>query len=84
MEHPVSVLLQNRSSIVVFDDVGCGKTSMIKAMAAYTKRHIVEIPLSRIHTCDELKQAFFLDSYDKVELDFANKIIVFEDIDCSK
>lgn len=57
---------------------------MIKAIASYTKRHLVEIPLSRIRICDELKQAFFLDSYDKTDLDFTNKIIVFEDIDCSK
>jgi hypothetical protein len=57
---------------------------MIKAIASYTKRHIVEIPLSRIQTCNELKQAFFLDSYDTTDLGFSNKIIVFEDIDCSK
>ncbi|CAF2031367.1 unnamed protein product [Rotaria magnacalcarata] len=55
---------------------------MIKAIASYTKRHLVEIPLSRIRTCDELKQAFFLGSYDKTDLDFKKKIIVFEDIDC--
>lgn len=57
---------------------------MIKAIAAYTKRHLVEIPLSRIRTCDELKRAFFLNSYDKLDLNFDKKIIVFEDIDCSK
>ena len=57
---------------------------MIKAIASYTKRHLIEIPLSRIRTCDELKQAFFLDSYDNINLDFDNKIIIFEDIDCSK
>jgi len=53
-------------------------------MAAYTGRHLVEIPLSRIRTCDELKRAFYLNSYDTIELDFSNKLIVFEDIDCSK
>ncbi|CAF4207043.1 unnamed protein product, partial [Adineta steineri] len=62
--------------------IGCGKTSTIKALASYTKRHLVEIPLSRIRTCDELEQAFFLNSYDMTNLDFSNKIIVFEDIDC--
>jgi hypothetical protein len=53
-------------------------------MAAYTGRHLVEIPLSRIRTCDELKRAFYFNSYDTIELDFSNKLIVFEDIDCSK
>jgi hypothetical protein len=58
--------------------------STIKAMATYTGRHLVEIPLSRIRICDELKRAFYLDSYDTIELNFANKLIVFEDIDYSK
>ena len=38
---------------------GCGKTSTIKAIANYTKRHIIEIPLSRVTTCRELKEIFF-------------------------
>jgi hypothetical protein len=53
-------------------------------MAAYTGRYLVQIPLSRIRTCDELKRAFYLSSCDTIELDFASKLIVFEDIDCSK
>ncbi|CAM4771966.1 unnamed protein product [Rotaria magnacalcarata] len=68
--------------LLFYEAPGCGKTSMIKAIASYAKRRLVEIPLSRIRTCDELRQAFFLDSYDKSDLDFNNKIIVFEDIDC--
>ncbi|CAF4311531.1 unnamed protein product, partial [Adineta steineri] len=68
--------------LLFYGSPGCGKTSTIKALASYTKRHLVEIPLSRIRTCDELEQAFFLNSYDMTNLDFSNKIIVFEDIDC--
>ncbi len=76
--------IQNKTWMKTLSHIGCGKTSTIKAMAAYTGRHLVEIPLSRIRTCDELKRAFYLDSYDTIELNFANKLIVFEDIDCSK
>ncbi|CAF1349771.1 unnamed protein product [Adineta ricciae] len=68
--------------LLFYGSPGCGKTSMVKAIAAYTKRHLVEIPLSRIRTCAELQQALFLNSYDMVDLDFDKKIIIFEDIDC--
>ncbi|CAF4193369.1 unnamed protein product [Adineta steineri] len=68
--------------LMFYGEPGCGKTSTIKAIAAYTGRHLVEIPLSRIRSCDELKRAFYLNSYDTIDLNFSDKIIVFEDIDC--
>lgn len=37
---------------------GTGKTSTIKAIANYTKRHIVEISLSRIKTYKDLQKVF--------------------------
>lgn len=68
--------------LMFYGKPGCGKTSAIKAIAKYTKRHIVEIPLSRIKKFGELKDIFFMDKYNHVDLSFENKIIVFEDIDC--
>ena len=38
---------------------GTGKTSLIKAMAHYTKRHIVSVPLHRIRTNQELMDLMF-------------------------
>jgi chaperone BCS1 len=61
---------------------GTGKTSLIKAVANYTKRHIVEISLSRVKKFGELKDLFLMNKYKGINLDFQNKIIVFEDIDC--
>jgi hypothetical protein len=83
-ENTCSRLPTTTRGIKTFFYIGCGKTSTIKAIAAYTGRHLVEIPLSRIRTCDELKRAFYLNSYDTIDLNFSNKLIVFEDIDCSK
>lgn len=61
---------------------GCGKTSTIKAITNYTKRHIVEIPLSKIKTCTELKNIFFDELICNHYVPSDKKIIVLEDIDC--
>lgn len=65
---------------------GTGKTSFIKAIANYTKRHIVSISLKMIKTKKHLDAVFFEERYNeqnvKGSITFENKIIVFEDIDC--
>ena len=65
---------------------GTGKTSLIKAIANHTKRHIVVIPLKIIKTKQQLECYFFEDTYnhdnEKRDMTFDKKIIVFEDIDC--
>ena len=65
---------------------GTGKTSLIKAIANYTGRHIIIIPLKIIKTKQQLEQFFFEDTYNydnqKKDISFDKKIIVFEDIDC--
>ena len=65
---------------------GTGKTSLIKAIANYTGRHIVVISPKLIKTKQQLNQFFFETTYteynEKGSISFNNKIIVFEDIDC--
>jgi chaperone BCS1 len=65
---------------------GTGKTSFIKAIANYTKRHIVSISLKMIKTKKQLDAVFFEERYNeqnlKGSITFDKKIIVFEDIDC--
>ncbi|OWZ02994.1 hypothetical protein PHMEG_00025350 [Phytophthora megakarya] len=68
---------------------GTGKTSLIKAIAQHTRRHIVTISLGKIHTNQQLLDALFdmkfavqgLDS--PVEMDFEDVVFVMEDIDCA-
>jgi chaperone BCS1 len=68
---------------------GTGKTSLIKALAHYTNRHIVNVPLSRIQTNQELMTLFFNKKFTvtgkpkPVQLDFHQLIFVLEDIDAS-
>ena len=72
--------------IGLYGEPGTGKTSFIKALATYTKRHIVVISLKLIKTKAELETFFFERVYNqdnkKKPIDFSKKIIVFEDIDC--
>ncbi|KAF0711670.1 hypothetical protein As57867_005132, partial [Aphanomyces stellatus] len=68
---------------------GTGKTSLIKAVAQYTRRHIVNISLAKIKTNQELMNLMFdlkfgLDGEDMpVTLGFDKIVFVMEDIDCA-
>lgn len=68
---------------------GTGKTSLIKAMANYTKRNITFIPLARVSTNQELMDLLF-DQTCRVEGDdwiynmpFRRTIFVMEDVDAA-
>lgn len=68
--------------LLFYGEPGCGKTSSIKAISNYTKRHVVEINLKNIKTCKEFvnifRNEFINDEYIPVD----KRIIVLEDIDC--
>ena len=67
---------------------GTGKTSLIKALAQYTGRSIVNVPLSRVETNSELASIFFDRRYNvdgqyvPINLSFKDVIFVCEDVDC--
>lgn len=61
---------------------GCGKTSCIKAIANYTKRHVVEVNLRCIKTCGEFIDIFMNEFINSTFIPTDKKIIVLEDIDC--
>jgi hypothetical protein len=79
-------LLPKKINMLLYGLPGCGKTSVIKAISNYTKRHIVNIRLSQIKNDMELYKLLFSD-----EIQFLNglvrnipmnqKMFVFEDID---
>ena len=65
---------------------GTGKTSLIKALANITNRHLIVFSFKIIKTLKQLITAFFEERYNadniKGSIRFDNKILVFEDIDC--
>jgi hypothetical protein len=63
---------------------GCGKTSTIKAMANYTKRHIVSVPLSKIKSCKELLGIFYNSRINGKYIPLQKRLYVLEDIDCDE
>lgn len=68
---------------------GTGKTSLIKALAHHTKRSIVNVPLARIRTNQELMDIMFDQKYSvlgeevPIKLAFKDVIFVMEDVDAA-
>eukprot|EP00904_Undaria_pinnatifida_P012176 jgi/Undpi1/8089/HiC_scaffold_24.g10561.m1 len=68
---------------------GTGKTSLIKALACHTGRNVVNVPLSRIQTNQELMDIVFDQKFPvigeelPVSLGFENVIFVMEDVDAA-
>jgi len=60
----------------------CSKTSTIKAIASYTKRHIVEVSLGRIKTYRELQRVFHETTFCDKFIPHHKIIYILEDIDC--
>lgn len=65
---------------------GTGKTSIIKAIAKYTNRHIVNLSMKLFKNRKQLYRFYFESTYNKKNItdsiSFDKKIIVIEDIDC--
>ena len=79
----------DKLGLLLFGPPGTGKTSLIKAVAAYTSRSIINISLSKIKTNQELMDIFFDLRYSvkgeelPVKLTFSDVIFVLEDVDAA-
>lgn len=62
---------------------GSGKTSSVMAMANYTKRHIVEIPLSRVKTNTEFEEIINKTSINNIPFKKNEIIILFDEFERS-
>ena len=65
-----------------YGEPGCGKTSCIKAIAKYLKRHIVSINLNHIKNIDELKTLFLNACISGWPSNLNKRLYVFEEVDC--
>ncbi len=68
--------------MLLYGTPGCGKTSLIKVIAAMTGYSIIVINLNRITKCSELEKIFYSPYINKKYIPSNRRIYVFEDIDC--
>lgn len=77
---------ENKLGFMLYGPPGSGKSSMIKAISNYTKRHIIYLNLNNIKTNRDFMSIMNLDEYTinntQYIIPFNKKIFVFEDIDC--
>jgi hypothetical protein len=71
-------------NILMYGIPGCGKTSFIKALANRLKRHILDINLGCINTCQDFSIAFNTELFGEDFIPTDKRIIVLEDIDSMK
>ena len=83
--------IQYSFGILLKGEPGTGKTSVIKSIAKYTNRHIIDVPLNKVKTTKDLLNIFKENSngmiYSSNENEYkkiprSNCILVLEDIDC--
>jgi ATP-dependent 26S proteasome regulatory subunit len=68
--------------IFLYGKPGTGKTSLIKALANYTNRHILNINLKSIKTATQFTEIFQTKNFGKTVIPSNKIIIIIEDIDC--
>jgi DNA replication protein DnaC len=72
---------KRKKGYIFYGPPGCGKTSSVIAMANQDRRHILEIPMSRVRTNAEIEEILNLTSIAGVEFTKEQIILLFDEID---
>uniref|UniRef100_A0A6C0HZR0 AAA+ ATPase domain-containing protein n=1 Tax=viral metagenome TaxID=1070528 RepID=A0A6C0HZR0_9ZZZZ len=73
-----------KAVIILHGHPGCGKSSLIKATAKYTGRHIILVPWTKIKTCNDFVSLFRPIKINNKTYNQDELIIVFEDFDANE
>lgn len=75
-------MIDGNHRFVLGDFTVTHNTSFVKALANYTRRHIIEIPLNRIKTYGALKEVMLSPDIAGFKIPFEKRLYLMEDIDC--
>lgn len=73
--------LRRKKSYLFHGKPGTGKTSCVVAMSNYDKRHILEIPISRVKTNADLYAIFNIKNINGISITNEQIIILFDEFD---
>lgn len=73
--------LKRKKGFLFYGVPGCGKTSFVMAIAHMTKRHIIEVPLSRVKTNSDFEEILAVERIRGFNISRDNSIILFDEID---
>lgn len=73
--------LKRKKGYLFYGPPGCCKSYTVTAIAVQDKRHIIEIPMSRIKTNSELEALLSLNEIHGIKFNDNTKLILFDEID---
>lgn len=73
--------MKRKKGYLFYGFPGCGKTSTVMAIANKTKRHIIEVPMSRVKTNLELEEIMYMDEINGIKFEKDQIILLFDEID---
>jgi hypothetical protein len=73
---------RRKKSYLLYGKPGTGKTSSVIMMANYDKRHILEIPMSRIKTNADIEEILNIKCINNIPFKNDEIILLFDEIDC--
>ena len=73
--------LKRKKGYLFYGKPGTGKTATVMAMSNFDKRHIIEVPLSRVKTNNELEAILTLSQINNIKFSPHNVILLFDELD---